>query len=177
MSIINCRMSTFDLEKSVARARKRLRSSPGRRSDRGASRLDPGVLECVARVLSGQERPPVKTMREDLAALCRRRGLSPPSRATLYKLMSTLPGPVFGMRELPPGVQQALYNLGPESRVPGHQVAFYCFNHGDLEAVCYAAGLPWLAIYQALRTPGWHERSRGLAEAVALARGISDGRS
>ncbi|MBW2264329.1 MAG: hypothetical protein JRG91_20370 [Deltaproteobacteria bacterium] len=113
----------------------------------------------------------------DLEKLCRKRRLAPPSRATVYKLMKNLPGPVYLMEDLPDSVRSAVYNLGPGSRVPGHQVAFYCFNYGDTRALSFAAGMPWLAIYQALRMEGYHEKSRGLVEAAALARGISDGRA
>jgi hypothetical protein len=108
----------------------------------------------------------------ELEQCCRAKGHAPPSRATVYKLMATFPAPTFRVRELPPSVRTALYNLEPESEVPAHQVAFYCFNYGGLEAVCFAAGLPWLALYQALRVPGYRKKSRGLVEAVTAARGI-----
>ena len=114
-------------------------------------------------------------MREALrqiASLCEREGLRPPSRATVYRAMETVPTPAYRVADLPPAVRDALYNLEPASVVPAHQVAFYCFNYGDLAAVSFAAGLPWLALHQALRLPGYRERSRGLAEAVAGARGI-----
>ena len=65
-----------------------------------------------------------------------------------------------------------MYNLGPEAEVPGHQLAFYCFNYGDLPAVSFAAGLPWLALYQARRLPGYRARSRGLIDAVMRVRGV-----
>ena len=103
---------------------------------------------------------------------CRREGVEPPSRATVYKLLKSLPTPKYRVSNLPPQVRRALYNLGPESNVPAHQLAFYCFNYGDLAAASFAASLPWLAIHQALRLPGYRARSRGLAEAVARARGI-----
>lgn len=103
---------------------------------------------------------------------CRRDGVETPSRATIYKLLKSLPTPTYGVSQLPPAVRHALYNLGPQSNVPAHQLAFYCFNYGDLAAVSFAAGLPWLAIHQALRLPGYRTRSRGLVEAVARARGI-----
>ena len=103
---------------------------------------------------------------------CRREGVEPPSRATVYKLLKSIPTPLFRVSLLPPQVRRALYNFGSESDVPAHQVAFYCFNYGDLAAVSFAAGLPWLAIHQALRLPGYRARSRGLVEAVARARGI-----
>jgi hypothetical protein len=65
-----------------------------------------------------------------------------------------------------------LYNLGPTGTVPGHQLAFYCFNYGSLAAVSYAAGLPWLDLHQARRLQGWRPRSRGLLDAVMRVRGI-----
>ena len=103
---------------------------------------------------------------------CREQGLTPPSRATLYKLVAGLPTTTYRLGDLPPAVQSALYNLEPDSEVPAHQIAFYCFNYGDLRAMSFAAGLPWLALYQARRLPGFRARSRGLLEAVATARGL-----
>ena len=114
-------------------------------------------------------------MRETLARiglLCAEAGLPAPSRATIYKLMATLPGKNYRKSELPPAVQSTLYNLVPESDVPGHQLAFYCFNYGDLAAISFAAGLPWLALYQALRMRGYRPKSRGLIESVARVRKI-----
>lgn len=104
---------------------------------------------------------------------CRREGLKRPSRASIYKLLATLPTPTYKVADLPPAVRDALYNLTAESEVPGHQVAFYCFNYGDLAAVSFAAGLPWLALYQAGRLPGFRPRGRGLFEAVMRARGLA----
>jgi hypothetical protein len=86
--------------------------------------------------------------------------------------MTGLPVPTYRVGDLPAPVQDALYNLEPDSEVPAHQLAFYCVNYGDLEAVSFAAGLPWLAIYQALRMRGYRPKSRGLIEAVARARRI-----
>jgi hypothetical protein len=168
-------MSAFDLRKSFERARRRL-GEPGSprspRSDRGGLRLDPEVVLVVREALSGRERPPMREMLLAIEAGCRERGRVPPSRATVYKLMRTLPGPTFRKGDLPPSVQAALYNLAPESEVPAHQVGFACFNYGDLCALHFAAGLPWLVLYQALRTPGYRRKSRGLAEAVARVRGV-----
>jgi hypothetical protein len=76
------------------------------------------------------------------------------------------------VRDLPPAVRSALYNFTPDCVVPGHQVAFYCANYGDLRALSFAAGLPWLAIHQALRLPGFRPKSRGPLEAIARARRI-----
>ena len=103
---------------------------------------------------------------------CRREGLAPPSRATVYKLLDSAPCPTLRKGDLPASVQAALYNLDAGSEVPAHQVAFCCFNYGDLRAMCYAAGLPWLALHQALRLAGYRAKCRGPLEAVAAARRI-----
>lgn len=108
----------------------------------------------------------------NVAATCRGKGLAPPSRASVYKLLATLPTPRYKVAELPIPVREALYNLTGDSEVPAHQVAFYCFNYGDLAAISFAAGLPWLALYQAARLPGYRSRSRGLVDAVMRTRGI-----
>jgi hypothetical protein len=170
-------MSPFDLDQSMQRALRRFGGRPSPptrapRSDRGVSRLPAGVLACVARVLSGPERPPTRDILARIEKGCRGKGLEPPSRATVYKLMNTVPCPTLRKGDLPPAVQAALHNLEAESRVPAHQVAFCCFNYGDLRAMGFAAGLPWLAIHQALRLPGYREKCRGPLEAVAAARGI-----
>jgi hypothetical protein len=105
--------------------------------------------------------------------LARKRGWRPPARATLYAALATLEGSRYEIACLPPGVRAALYNLAPESVVPGHQLAFYCFNYGSLAAMSFAAGLPWLDLYQAGRTRGWRSRSRGLLVATLRARKAS----
>ena len=107
-----------------------------------------------------------------VAQRCRDEGVPVPSRATLYKLVDRLPTATYRLADLPPAVQAALYNLGPDSEIPGHQLAFYCLNYGELAAVSFAAGLPWLALHQARKLPGFRLKSRGLLEAVALARGL-----
>jgi hypothetical protein len=161
----------------MERAARRL-GAPGpagarrRRSDRGVSRLDPAVLACVEEAASGRERPAMRELLARIADLCRARGLRPPARATVYHLLPGLRGATCRVEDLPPSVRAALYNLGPEGEVPVRQVAFCGMNYGDLAAMHFAAGLPWLAIYQALRMPGYRPKSRGLMEAVAFTRGI-----
>jgi hypothetical protein len=130
------------------------------------------VRAIVEEALGGHDRPAMAAMLRTVVGRCREQGLTPPSRATLYKLMAGLPPRAYRLGDLPPAVQGALYNLEPDSEVPAHQVAFYCFNYGDLRAMSFAAGLPWLALYQARRLPGFRARSRGLLEAVATARGL-----
>lgn len=170
-------MPPFDIGLSLRNAERRIGAAPRTstrrpRSDRGRSRLDGRVLAVLAEALSGQERPSLAEILVQVGKRCRREGFEPPSRATVYKLLKSLPTPTYRVSSLPPQVRRALYNLGHQSDVPAHQVAFYCFNYGDLAAASFAAGLPWLAIHQALRLPGYRARSRGLVEAVARARGI-----
>lgn len=126
----------------------------------------------MAEACGGYDRPKMSDLLASLGATCRDKGLTPPSRASVYKLLGTLPTPRHQVAGLPPPVRHALYNLTDDSVVPAHQVAFYCFNYGDLAAASFAAGLPWLALYQAARLPGYRSGSRGLVEAVVRARGI-----
>jgi hypothetical protein len=171
-------MAVFDIDLSVARAERRLGSdSRKRRSDRGELRLDPRVTECVAASLGGFDRPPMTRLLEEVAERCRRQGLAAPARATVYKLLRIIDGPHRRVGDLPGPVQAALYNLEADSVVPERQVAFYCFNYGDLSAMSFAAGLPWLALHQARHMPGHRPRSLGLLRAVLRARGIEDGRA
>lgn len=108
-----------------------------------------------------------------LTEFCAKRGMRPPSRATLYNVLTRIEGHVYDISVLPSHVREALYNLAPDGTVPGHQLAFYCFNYGTLAAVSYAAGLPWLDLYQASRLRGWRPLSRGLLRAVERVRGIA----
>ena len=107
-----------------------------------------------------------------LADLGARHGRRPPSRASLYRALSKIDGHAYDVSRLPRPVREALYNLAPRGAVPGHQLVFYCFNYGSLAAASYAAGLPWLDLYQAWRLRGWRPRSRGLLRAVMRARAI-----
>jgi len=164
----------FDLSKSQRRAEQRFArtSRRRRRSDAGRSRLDPAVLEELHSLVLGLERPSMAAIRRHLARWCVPRGLRPPSRASLYNALRRLPGHVYPVPSLPPHVKEALYNLGPSGEVPGHQLAFYCFNYGSLAAVSYAAGLPWIDLYQAMHLRGWRPRSSGLLQAALRVRGI-----
>ena len=103
---------------------------------------------------------------------CLSAGLKPPARASLYNGLARLDGHIYTVATLPRPVVEALYNIAPDGRVPGHQLAFYCFNHGSLSAISYAAGLPWLDLYQARRMRGWRPRSFGLLQAVMRRRGL-----
>jgi len=111
-------------------------------------------------------------LQRQLVAACTSSGIKPPARASLYNTLARIEGHRYRMADLPGYVVQALYNLAPTGEVPGHQLAFYCFNYGSMPAISYAAGLPWLDLYQAMRGRGWRPRSRGLLAAVMRARGI-----
>ena len=160
----------------MARAERRLGSSSaakrGSRSDRGSNRL-PGELErLLAHLANQQERPPMKKVLETLAATADEGGLRMPSRTTIYRYFATVAPPALQTSSLPQAVRDALYNLDGTARVPSPQVVFYCFNYGTPGAMSFAAGLPWLALYQARRIRGWRGRSRALLEAVMRNRGI-----
>lgn len=109
-------------------------------------------------------------VRRDLEAWCARRQLRAASRATLYNVLPGIRGHVYRVSDQPAAVRDALYNLGPDAKVPGHQLVFYCLNYGSLAAVSHAAGLPWLDLFQAGRLRGWRPRSRGLLAAILRAR-------
>jgi hypothetical protein len=136
-------------------------------------RIDPRILAILVEACGGYDRPGMSELLARVSETCRGKGLGPPSRASVYKWLATLPTPRFRVADLPPSVRDALYNLTDDSEVPAHQLAFSCFNYGDLAAVSFAAGLPWLALYQAARLPGYRPRSRGLLEAVLRARGLA----
>jgi hypothetical protein len=164
----------FDLTVSQNLARRRLErhSSRRRRSDAGQSRLPPEVLEGLRAVVRGSDRPSMADVQHHIAKVCAERGLNLPSRASLYNALARIEGHSHDISRLPSSVREALYNLAPDGSVPGHQLAFYCLNYGSMAAVSYAAGLPWLDLYQASRLRGWRPRSRGLLHAVMAARGL-----
>jgi hypothetical protein len=111
-------------------------------------------------------------LRRRLSGICSTLGIKPPARATLYNALSRIDGHHYEGPLLPGPVAAALYNIPPDGRVPGPQLAFHCFNYGTLQAMSYAAGLPWLDLRQAKRLRGWRPRSRGLLMAVMRARKI-----
>jgi hypothetical protein len=166
-------MPEFDLQRSLELASARLQGGATvrrPRSDRGRSRLPAPVLAHLASVLGGVDPPRMRDVQRQTASFCATAGYRAPSRATLYNVLHTLPTRLYLVADLPADVQAALYNFSPESQVPGHQLAFYCLNYGGLRALSFAAGLPWLALYQAARLRGWHAKSRGLLEAIMKAR-------
>lgn len=165
----------FDLQESQRRAEAKLgrASRRRRRADAGRSRLPAPVLAIVRQAAHGPRRPSMITLRRRVAELCAASGLKPPARATLYNAFDRLEPRRYRVSTLPPHAVEALYNLAPDTMVPGPQLAFYCFNYGSLAAVSFAAGLRWLDLYQARRLRGWRPRSRGLFDAVMRSRGLS----
>lgn len=167
-------MSAFNLEESVARAEERLAggAAGSRRKDAGALRVPAAVLARLRPLLLGQEKPRLSEVQRALAESLEGKGLRVPARATLRSAFERIDGHVYRIPELPSHVRDALYNLDPEGSVPGHQLVFYALQYGTLRAVSYAAGLPWLDLYQAARLGGWRPQSRGLLDAALLVRGI-----
>lgn len=166
-------MSALDLQQSLDRAAIRFGSGGHKRADAGQLRVPASVLAHLRELLLEHDRPRMVDLLAALHRRCRQRGDTCPSRATLYKLLHQVDGHSYDPAVLPAAVRAALYNLNLQRPVPGHQLAFYCFHHGDLQALSFAAGLPWLDLYQAARTPGWRPRTRGLLDAVLEARGIA----
>ena len=167
-------MAAFDLGDSLRRAEERLGPAVARRPrrDRGRSRLAPELQAELERLLTGRERPPVRVISGRLERFCRERGCGVPARATIYQAMARAPSRSYEVNELPAAVRETLHNLAEDGAVPGHQLAFHCLNYGGVRALSFAAGLPWLALYQAARLPGWRPRSRGVLEAILRTRGI-----
>ena len=164
----------FDILDSQRRAQQRLTrtSTRRRRSDAGHSRLRPPVLAELRAAALGMDRPRLSAIQRRLARVCVRHGLKMPSRASVYNTISRIEGHEYEVSALPAGVREGLYNLSANSSVPGRQLVFYCFNYGSVAAASYAAGLPWLDLYQAERLRGWRPRSLGLLRAVMAVRGI-----
>lgn len=168
-------MSHFDLGKSLKSAAERLGAAPNRRkrrADAGSSRIPAAIQAELGRLLGGRERGSMRQVQRRLEAFCEGRGLEAPSRATLYRLMAEMPVHHYRVADLPRWVQAALYNLDADARVPGHQLVFYAFNYGDSRAMSFAAGLPWIDLYQAARMRGWRPMSLGPLRAAMRRRGI-----
>lgn len=134
--------------------------------------MDDAAAEVLTDLLAGLERPAMDELLLALAARCRQRRARAPSRATVYEYMARGPGHRYPVGELPPDIVAVLYNLSTESTIPGHQLAFYCLNYGGTKALSFAAGLPWLDLYQAARMRGWRSKSRGVLEAIRRVRRI-----
>ncbi len=131
-----------------------------------------GLQAELKRHLHGVERPDLEEVQRSLRTYAIRHRLKPPSRATIYNFVARCPPHEYAMTELPVYVRDALYNLGTSGIIPGHQLAFYAFQYGDVRAASFAAALPWLDLHQADRLRGWRPRSHGLLRAVLRRRGM-----
>lgn len=119
-----------------------------------------------------QERPKFQSLLQALREFCKAQDIRFPSRASVYAFQDIANVPAYSGPDLPGSVRSALYNLDPQARIPGPQVAFYCYNYGDTAAMSFASGLPWLVLYQAARIPGYRPKSFGLLRAVLYYRNI-----
>lgn len=118
----------------------------------------------------------------ELQQLSRRLGVAPPARGTLYNAIARAEPPMYSTRELPRAVREALYNSSAADAsasessavalVPGDQVVFYCFNYGDVRAISYGAGMPWLCLVRAATRRGFRPKSLALLRAVMAVRGL-----
>jgi hypothetical protein len=120
---------------------------------------------------------------KELEQLCVQLGVAPPARGTLYNAVARAKPPMYSTRELPRAVREALYNSSAAeasdgetslaaTHVPGDQIVFYCFNYGDVRAISYGAGMPWLCLVQAAARRGFRPKSLALLRAVMTVRGI-----
>jgi hypothetical protein len=131
------------------------------------------MQRALVRLLHGQDRPEIETLIGETRRRARSLKMKAPSRASIYNFMKRCPPHRYSIAGLPEPVRDALYNLPADGVVPGHQLAFYAFQHGDTRAMCFASGLPWIDLYLADGMRGWRERSHGLLRAVLRYRQIS----
>ncbi len=79
------------------------------------------------------------------------------------------PGAALRWESLPAEVKDAFYNLGsppPETRLSAAQVAFHCFNYGEVRALSFASGLPLGSLREASELTGWRPKGLALLRAV-----------
>jgi hypothetical protein len=127
----------------------------------------------LVRLLHGRDRPAIDSLLAETRARARALRIEAPSRASIYNFMKRCPPHRYAIASLPEPVRKALYNVDPEGTILGHQLAFYAFQHGDLRAACFAAGLPWIDLYLADGLRGWRERSHALLRSVLRFREIA----
>ena len=169
-------MSALDLQTSIARAERRLgKSHRQTRSDKGQSRMPPGVEVKLHELLLQPDKLSMADVERELRAFCVKHGVRPLARASLYNALDRVHLPVRARSSLPQAVLQSLYNLGEPNGgadIPCDQIVFYAFNYGSTAAISFASGLPWLCLHRAARRPGWRPKSRALLTAIMKYRGI-----
>ncbi len=156
----------------MLRAREKLSLSGSKRTDKGTTRFSPRVEAELQRLLSTTEKPSLLRVERQLRDTCKQWGESPPSRPSIYNAVKRAQPPVYRVAELPKPVQETLLNLNnPE--IDGAQLAFYAFNYGSPEALCFASGLPWICLLRASEMRGHRPKSYSLLQAVLAFREIS----
>ncbi len=164
-------MSAFDFDQSMARASHRLDARRAKRADQGSTRFAPRVEAEVQRLLSTTERPSLLTVERQLRDICAQWGEPAPSRASLYNAVKRARPPVYRVAELPKVVQDTLLNVD-NAEIDGAQLAFCAMNYGSPEALCFAAGLPWICLLRASQMRGHRPKSNALLQAVLAFREI-----
>jgi len=120
----------------------------------------------LSQLLGGYARPKTRDILDKLHRFCTRRGYKVPSKATVYNYMKKSVVHQYDWDVLSPSVQCAMYNLDSSAVIPGHQAVFYALNYGDVAAISFAAGCPWIDLYQADKVPGWRPKSHALLKAI-----------
>ena len=166
-------MSLPKLNTSFVRAERRLlQNKRRRRSDAGSSRFSQAVQDKMRQLLLQTDRPRISDLMRELKRYCIAHGERCPSRASLYNFAKNVQAHSYLPKDLQRELRDSLYNLAQDQPVPGHQLVFYALHNGNTAAICQAAALPWLDLYQASLLPGWRPRSRGLLRAIMRSRGI-----
>jgi hypothetical protein len=164
-------MSAFDLNESMARAQSRQSSPRAARTDKGTTRFSARVEAELQRLLSTTEKPSVLAVTKQLQETCKRWREPAPSRASIYNAIARVEPPVYRVEDLPHSVRDALLNVD-NAEIEGARLAFNAFNYGSPEALCFAAGLPWICLVRASQLRGHRPKSYALLQAVLAYRGI-----
>lgn len=156
----------------MAFARSRQTRARAARTDKGTTRFSARVEAELHRLLSTTEKPSILSVAKQLRESCTRWGEPAPSRASVYNAIARLEPPMYRVDSLPPAVRATLLNVNnPE--IDGAQLAFNAFNYGSPEALCFAAGLPWICLLRASQLGGHRPKSYALLQAVLNYREIS----
>jgi len=126
----------------------------------------------LAVLLRVHDRPSITAIQTRLKSRARTLRVRAPSRASIYNFIPRCPPHQYAIAGLPESVRASLYNLGPTGRISGPHVVFYVFQYGELRAITFASGLPWIDLYLADRMRGWRTHSHGLLRAVLRHRNI-----
>ena len=70
----------------------------------------------------------MSALQQRIAERCAESGVKLPARGSLYNALARIEGHSYAISDMPADVAGALYNLPAVGHVPGHQLAFYCFD-------------------------------------------------